>query len=124
MSCLYILEIKPLLVSSFANIFSQSIGCLFVFQLRFKNVLFNSGNTVFGIMSERLLKKGQNENETLMLLDLCSIITQSQLAEPTTLCEAKTTYTLIYAHTYTERGRGPCEPVGQTIQRREERGWD
>ena len=30
MSCLYILEIKPLLVSSFANIFSQSIGCLFV----------------------------------------------------------------------------------------------
>ena len=30
MSCLYILEIKPLLVASFANIFSQSIGCLFV----------------------------------------------------------------------------------------------
>ena len=30
MSCLYILEIKPLLVVSFANIFSQSVGCLFV----------------------------------------------------------------------------------------------
>ena len=30
MSCLYILEIKPLLVILFANIFSQSIGCLFV----------------------------------------------------------------------------------------------
>ena len=30
MSCLYILEIKPLLVTSFANIFSQSVGCLFV----------------------------------------------------------------------------------------------
>ena len=30
MSCLYILEIKPLLVTSFANIFSQSIGCLFI----------------------------------------------------------------------------------------------
>ena len=30
MSCLYILEIKPLLVASFANIFSQSLGCLFV----------------------------------------------------------------------------------------------
>ena len=30
MSCLYMLEIKPLLVVSFANIFSQSIGCLFV----------------------------------------------------------------------------------------------
>ena len=31
MSCLYILEIKPLLVTSFANIFSQSVGCLFVY---------------------------------------------------------------------------------------------
>ena len=30
MSCLYILEIKPLLVASFANIFSQFVGCLFV----------------------------------------------------------------------------------------------
>ena len=30
MSCLCILEIKHLLVASFANIFSQSIGCLFV----------------------------------------------------------------------------------------------
>ena len=29
MSCLYILEIKPL-VASFANIFSNSVGCLFV----------------------------------------------------------------------------------------------
>ena len=29
MSCLYILEIKPLLVIFFANIFSQSISCLF-----------------------------------------------------------------------------------------------
>ena len=30
-SCLYILEIKPLLVTLFANIFSQSIGYLFIF---------------------------------------------------------------------------------------------
>ena len=30
MSCLYILEIKPLLVASFENIFSHSVGCLFV----------------------------------------------------------------------------------------------
>ena len=30
MNCLYVLEIKPLLVASFANIFSQSIDCLFV----------------------------------------------------------------------------------------------
>ena len=30
MSYLYILEINPLLVASFANIFSHSVGCLFV----------------------------------------------------------------------------------------------
>ena len=30
MDCLYVLEIKPLLVATFANIFSHSIGCLFV----------------------------------------------------------------------------------------------
>ena len=30
MSCLYTLEINPLLVASFANIFSHSEGCLFV----------------------------------------------------------------------------------------------
>ena len=31
LSCLYILAINPLLVISFANIFSLSVGCLFVF---------------------------------------------------------------------------------------------
>ena len=30
MSCLYILEIKSLLVTSFANVFSHSISCLFI----------------------------------------------------------------------------------------------
>ena len=30
MNCLYILEIKPWSVASFANIFSQSVGCLFI----------------------------------------------------------------------------------------------
>jgi len=30
MSCLCILDIKPLLVTSLANIFSQSVGCLFI----------------------------------------------------------------------------------------------
>ena len=29
-NCLYLLEIKPLLVASFANIFSYSVCCLFV----------------------------------------------------------------------------------------------
>ena len=35
MNCLYILEINPLLVASFANIFSHSVGCLFVFTVSF-----------------------------------------------------------------------------------------
>ena len=30
MSCLYILEVNPFLVASFANTFSHSVGCLFV----------------------------------------------------------------------------------------------
>ena len=34
MSCLYILEINPSVVS-FANIFSQSVGCLFVLFMVF-----------------------------------------------------------------------------------------
>ena len=28
-SCLYVLEIKRLLITSFSNIFSQSVGCIF-----------------------------------------------------------------------------------------------
>ena len=34
MSCLYTLEIKPLSVASFANIFSQSIGSLFILFMK------------------------------------------------------------------------------------------
>ena len=32
-SCLYILEIKPLLIASFETLFSHSVSCLFVFFL-------------------------------------------------------------------------------------------
>ena len=35
MSCLYILEINPLSVTSFANIFSHSVGCLFISSMVF-----------------------------------------------------------------------------------------
>ena len=35
MSCLYILETDPLLVASFVNIFSHSVGCLFVLFMVF-----------------------------------------------------------------------------------------
>ena len=33
MSCLYILEMNPLLVASFANIFSHSVDCLFILSI-------------------------------------------------------------------------------------------
>ena len=33
MSCLYILEIKPLSIASFTHIFSHSAGCLFVLSM-------------------------------------------------------------------------------------------
>ena len=33
MSCLYILEIKPFLVTLFANVFSHSINCLFILSV-------------------------------------------------------------------------------------------
>ena len=43
MSCLYILEINSLLIISFANIFSHSIGCLFIlFMVFFAVQLFVS----------------------------------------------------------------------------------
>ena len=32
-SCLHILEIKPLSIMSFTNIFSQSVGCLFILSM-------------------------------------------------------------------------------------------
>ena len=35
MSCLYILEINPLLIVLFPNVFSQFLGCLFLFMVPF-----------------------------------------------------------------------------------------
>ena len=32
MSCLYVLEINPLSIASFASIFSHSVSCLFVYS--------------------------------------------------------------------------------------------
>ena len=39
-SCLYILEINPLLVTSFVSIFSQSVGCLFTLFMVSYNIYF------------------------------------------------------------------------------------
>jgi len=35
MSCFYVLEVNPLWVTSFANIFSHCVGCLFVLFMVF-----------------------------------------------------------------------------------------
>ena len=54
MSCLYILEINPL-VASLANIFSHSVGCLFVlfmfffFFITHFGRIFHSGVLVYSI---------------------------------------------------------------------------
>ena len=46
LSCLYILEINPLSVASFANIFSHSEGCLFVlFMVSFVYISFETKDT-------------------------------------------------------------------------------
>ena len=56
MSCLYILEIKPLSFASFANIFSHSVGCFFIlFMVSFavqKLVSLTSSHLfIFGFIS-------------------------------------------------------------------------
>ena len=49
MSCLYILEVNPLLVASFANIFSHFVGCLFI--LLMVSFLIRSHLFIFGFIS-------------------------------------------------------------------------
>ena len=48
-SCLKIVETNPLLVTSFANIFSQSVGCLFIFIVSFavQKLMGLSGSHLF-----------------------------------------------------------------------------
>ena len=50
MSCLYILEIKLLLVALLANIFSQLVGCHFVYGFLEK---FNFFEEVFIVKNEK-----------------------------------------------------------------------
>ena len=56
MSCMYILDINPLSVASFANIFSHSVGCLFFFLMVSFDVqkfvsLFRSHLFIFAFLS-------------------------------------------------------------------------
>uniref|UniRef100_A0A8C6C4L7 Uncharacterized protein n=1 Tax=Monodon monoceros TaxID=40151 RepID=A0A8C6C4L7_MONMO len=59
MSCLYILEIKPLLVTSFTNIFSQSLSWLFIlfmvsFAVQKLVSLIRSHLLIFSFISVRM----------------------------------------------------------------------
>ena len=65
MSYLYILEINPLLVTSFANIFSHSVGCLFILfmvsfavqkhLIRFHLFIFAFVSIALGDQSKKIL---------------------------------------------------------------------
>ena len=75
-SCSYILEIKPLLVASFANIFSQFIGCLFVlfvtpFAVRKLLCLIRSHLFIFAFISVAL---GDWPKKTLLRFMLESVL--------------------------------------------------
>ena len=73
MSCLYILEIKPLLVASFANIFSYSEGCFFILFMVFFAVqklisLIRSHLFIFAFISIAL---GHQGKKTLIYVSEC-----------------------------------------------------
>ena len=74
MNYLYILEIKPLLVTSFANIFSKSTGCLFILLLvsfavpklislvRYHFLIFAFISFVLGDLTKKTLLQFMSEN--------------------------------------------------------------
>ena len=78
MSCLYILEIKPVLVTLFANIFSHSVGCLFVlfmvsFALQNLTSLIRSHLFIFAFISIALVRKHWY-NFCQRMFYLCSMV--------------------------------------------------
>ena len=71
MSCLYILEISPLLVAVFANIFSQSVGCLFILLMvsfTVQKLLCLIRSHLFIFLLQSLLCKYPTTNISLSLL--------------------------------------------------------
>ena len=85
MSCLYILESKPLSVASFTNIFSHSIDCLFVlflvsFAVQNLVSLIRSHLFIFAFMSIAL---GDWPKKTLLQSHLFLILLQSRGASST-----------------------------------------
>ena len=91
MSSLYILEVNPLLVASFANIFSHSVGCiillfmvsfavqkllsfirshLFIFVFIFITPGGGSKKTLLQFMSENVLPMFSSKNFIVLVLHL------------------------------------------------------
>ena len=73
-SCLYILEINPLSVASFANIFSHSVGCLFVlfmvsFAVQKLLSLIRSHSLIFVFNCSFLMTYGVEHLFTCLLAD-------------------------------------------------------
>ena len=81
MSCLYILEVSPLLVTSFARIFFQSVGCCFILFMVFFAVqrpvsLIRSHLLIFTFLSftlgdqpKKILPQFMSEKEGNILKD-------------------------------------------------------
>ena len=76
MCCLYILEINPLSVASFANIFSPSVGCLFIllmvsFAVQEPLSLIRSHLLIFAFISFALGERSKN-NVAMIYVKKCS----------------------------------------------------
>ena len=86
MSCLYTLEINPLLVALFADIFSHSVGCLFIlfmvsFAVQKLLRLIRSHLFIFvfifitlGGGSEKILLRFMSESLTFRCLSILSLL--------------------------------------------------
>ena len=77
MSCLYILEINPLSDASFANIFSHSVGYLFIFYIvsfAMQNILSLIRSLVYFYFSPPLLYLGDRSKKILLWFISMSIL--------------------------------------------------
>ena len=75
MNCLYILDMNPLAVISFANIFSHSVGCLVIWGMVFFAVqkllsLIRSRLFIFAFIS--FVSGGRSKNVATIYVKECS----------------------------------------------------
>ena len=77
MSCLYTLETNPLLVASFTNIFSHSMGCLFIlFMVSFTVQKFLSlvrSHLFIFVFISITLGDGSKKNIAVIYITECSL---------------------------------------------------